>query len=88
MSVVLPLRKPAISEEEFLAWRDDPVTRWVVAGCRNAADKNKQAWMEASWHGGSADPLALATLRTRADAYMALAETPYSEWLKAHGEGE
>jgi hypothetical protein len=84
----LPSRQPTISEEEFLAWFDDPVTQWVISACRRAADENKLAWVEASWESGTADPLLLMELRTRADAYLALAETQWAGWLKAHGEDE
>lgn len=84
----IPQRAPAISEEEFAAWHDDPVTRWVIAACRKAAEENKEAWVEASWGGGNADPLLLNELRTRADAYQALSETTYFGWVRTHGENE
>lgn len=78
----------AISEEEFLAWHDDPVTRWVMEGATKAAAKNKLAWTDGSWATGRADQDALNELRTRADAYLALVETDFEGWRKAHGEEE
>ena len=85
----LPVQqRAAISEEEFLSWHDDPVTRWVLSACRKAAEENKLAWVEASWDAGNPDPLLLTELRTRADAYLALADTQYAGWLKTHGEEE
>ena len=84
----VPQRQPAISEEEFAAWHDDPVTRWVLTACRKAADENKAAWIEASWEANNCDPLLLVELKTRADAYLALSDTLYAGWLRTHGEDE
>jgi hypothetical protein len=84
----LPSKPPAISEEEFLSWFDDPVTRWVLDACRKASEENKLAWLEASWDTGSADQALLIELRTRADAYQALAETRWEGWVRTHGEEE
>lgn len=78
----------AISEEEFIAWRDDPVTRWVFAGCANYAEGNKRAWTEHSFSTGIADQDFLIECRTRADAYRALADTDFQGWRIANGEEE
>lgn len=68
------------SPDEFIQWRDHPVTQWVFGLVEKYADKQKAAWVEQSWEGNSPDPLALAELRTRADAYRALTETSFEAW--------
>lgn len=89
MSVV-PLRsRPAVAEEEFLAWYDDPVTQWVLAACRKAADECREAWIAETWKkGGVPDPMIRLELFTMADAYRALADTQYAGWLATQGEDE
>lgn len=72
------------SEEEFIAWRDHPVTRWVMRACELAADENKQQWVEKAWETGVSDPALLLENRTRADAYRALHETEYEGWKATH----
>lgn len=72
------------SEEEFAAWRDDPVTKWVLMACRQAASDCRRHWEETSWANGQADQGLLTEQRVRADAYLALAETDYTGWLATH----
>ena len=72
------------SKEEFTAWRDHPVTRWVMEACRKAAEDNKRHWVEAAWESGTANQAHLIENRTRADAYLALAETQYDGWKGTH----
>jgi len=73
--------KPEIGPEEFAAWREDHVTQWVTAELARAADAQKAAWLELSWEQGEPDELQLAELRTRADAYRALAELSYEDLI-------
>lgn len=75
-------------EESFAAWRENPVTQFVLTACRKIADENKAAWVEASWVSGNADPDNLLELRTRADAYMALSQMTLSDLQVTHGETE
>jgi hypothetical protein len=75
-----------ISAEEFASWREDPVTQWVLSACAKAAEQNRETWIAASWDAGQVDPLLRTELFTRADAYLALAETQYEGWAKTHGE--
>jgi hypothetical protein len=72
--------------EEFARWRDDGVTQWVMRAVQTAAEQNKAAWMKASWENGAASPALLQELRTRADAYLALAESPYETWAEWNGD--
>lgn len=59
---------------------EHPVTKWVQEACQRASDAQKEEWDKVTWDGGQCDPLMLMELRTRADAYRALAETPYEGW--------
>jgi hypothetical protein len=72
-------KKKPVSAEEFAAWREDPVTAWVMGELEKAADSQLDAWVAASWVHGEADPLKLAQLRTRADAYVALSDMSYED---------
>lgn len=78
----------AITKDDFQRWNDNPVTKWVFAAVENAALKQSEAWMDMSWGNGVADPAELAVLRTRADAYRALFETPFEQWQQMNGENE
>jgi hypothetical protein len=74
-----------ISREDFARWKEDPVTRAVVRAHRKTADDNRDAWVKHSWDNGHANPLTLLELRTRADAYMAIAEIGYADVCGAIG---
>lgn len=81
--------RTAPTREAFRAWRSDPTTRFAFAALDRAADMQAQAWVDASWSGGQANPLLLAELRTRADAYKSLSEADYEgfcEWLGVEPE--
>lgn len=72
------------TEEEYAAWRDNPVTMWVMRACALAADENRRDWQDKTWISGVADPAHLLETRTRADAYRALHETEYEGWVATH----
>jgi len=66
------LVKPSFapSREEFEAWRDDDVTKFVMAALLRNADECREEWLRKSWNSGSADQLTLTGLRERADALL------------------
>lgn len=72
--------------EDFAAWLNDPVTRWVLQGFSAAAETQKAAWAETSWSSGMASQGALSELRTRADAYLAIADVQYEQICDQLGE--
>ena len=74
------------TEEEYLIWRDDPVTKWVMAGVRRYADLQKPAFADAAWASGYCDQRRLDELRTRADAYEGLAGLTYEQARGLHPE--
>lgn len=74
------------SAEEYQAWRDHPITRWIMEACRKAAEDNRRNWATAAWESGEANQAHLTENRVRADAYMALAETAYEGWVETHDQ--
>jgi hypothetical protein len=74
--------------EDFQRWHDNPVSQWVFAAAEKAALAQSEAWMADSWGRGESDPVKLTELRTRADAYRALFETPFERWAELHGDTE
>lgn len=75
-----------ISREDFQRWLEDPVTRAVIRAHRQTAHDNREAWIAHSWGNGHANPLILLELKTRADAYLAIAEMNYEAVCEALGE--
>jgi hypothetical protein len=75
-----------VTREEFNSWAESPATRWVFRAIVRASELQKEEWDRVSWQDGSADPLVLHTLRTRADAYLGLIETPYERLCELNGE--
>jgi hypothetical protein len=50
------------------------------------AGKQREEWMQRTWGDGDCpDPVLLAELRTRADAYRAIPDSDYKDWVKANG---
>ena len=76
----------AITKDEFLRWRNSPVSEWVFAGVKAAAEAQKQGWIDKSWEAGMCDPLELMELRSRADALGGLAEADYADWCGWTGQ--
>lgn len=74
------------TKDEFLAWKDHPVSRWAFRALKAASEAQRAAWMADSWDKGQADPVALAVLRTRSDAYAALEEPEYEDWCALNGD--
>ena len=60
----------APTREEFAAWRDDPVTQFVMTALRRNADECREEWMKRSWEAGEADEKLLIAMRERHDALM------------------
>lgn len=69
--------RQAPKRDEWTAWRDNPVTEFVMAALRRNADEHADQWHEMSWVGGEADQQSLDALRYRADALRGIAEADY-----------
>lgn len=80
--------KPTVTADDFANWREDPVTQWVMGACAKAAEEQRQGWLDATWGTGEANQLLLTELRTRADAYLILAQSDWQVWAKTHDEYE
>lgn len=74
------------SRDDFVRWLDDPVTAFVMRAMLLASDDCREAWVKASWDNGACSKEMLAELRTRADAYRAIAETGYEGFCAMLGE--
>ena len=66
----LAVVREAPSKEEFAAWRDEPITQFVMAALVRNAEECREAWMLESWERGKADELTLHALRERSDALL------------------
>lgn len=73
-AVILP------DPEDFAQWCEHPMTRFVATAFAAAAEAQRRAWLARSWEHGEADQNKLTELRTRADAYLALLQTPLSAY--------
>lgn len=60
----------APAREEFAAWRDDSVTRFVMAALLRNAEECKEVWLAESWERGEADQRKLDAYRERSDALL------------------
>lgn len=76
----------AMKREDFDGWLRDPVTRWIMAGVRNAAEQDKAEWVRDSWESGNASPERLLELRTRASALTELVDNEFETWQVWNGE--
>lgn len=56
-----------VSQEEWEAWKAEPITEMVFAALRHQADAAKSAWVNASWEAGELEPAVLAGLKARAE---------------------
>jgi hypothetical protein len=75
-------------EEEFIAWRDHPMTKQVMSVFRDLGEQCKEKWIKQSWGGGKADPLMLADLRARYEAVEDMTELTFEELERAVEESE
>ena len=76
----------APTPEEFQAWQDHPISRWVFEAIRLNIDEHRQEWERRSWLDGECDQIALVELRSRADGLKALTESSYEGLCETHGQ--
>ena len=79
---------PNITEDDFAAWRDHPVTKWVFDSLTIVAEAQREHRMEVSWGTGTAPPEMLLELRTRQDAYRAIIDVEYARLCEVHQGAE
>lgn len=68
--------------EDFDAWRREPVTQVIFAALAKARDREKAEWIRQSWDAGHCDPLVLAELRAKAEAFEDLLSNSYEIWME------
>lgn len=74
-----------MTRDQWESWLEHPATKVVFLAARSMSERQREAWISASWEAGHSDPLLLTELRSRADAYAALHETTYEQWCEAAG---
>lgn len=73
-----------MKQEQFDAWRSEPLTQWIFAAVKRAAAQEKAEWVRQSWDSGVADPAQLIELRTRANALEELIDNDFETWSAWH----
>jgi hypothetical protein len=58
-----------LSQENYEEWLANPATERVHEMLRVAANRAKARWISISWDSGVCDPLEMAKLKARADAF-------------------
>lgn len=76
-----------ISKDDFAAWKENPITRTVLAWAKNHASDAKKEWDARAWGQGTADPVLLAELRARAQVADDFASVELSD-IQEEEDGE
>jgi hypothetical protein len=82
------MSKPEFTAEDFEAWREQPITAWVLSGVQRFADLQADHWGKLSWDSGNADQATLDRLKTRADAYEGLAQLTFEQAQGLHDDAQ
>jgi len=61
-----------IDQEDFEAWKANPITQALMQCCGVLAEEAKARWISASWDGGSNETTFLAQLRGQAEAFRVI----------------
>jgi seryl-tRNA(Sec) selenium transferase len=84
----LPSSKPQVDREDFLAWKDSPMTQWVLQRLRAQAQETSQALQDHLWAQVAGDSLqwqqsqpSLAHQRGRVEGVIQVAEVTYEDVL-------
>ena len=75
-----------MSEDDFLAWREQPMTQWFMTAFANTAALCEREWKDGSWETGVADQSALAQLKAKHEAYRAVVDADWSD-IEARQDG-
>lgn len=73
-----------IETDDWETWTANRVTEAIFKMFEIEAAKAKQAWVDASWNGGQANPVLLASLRARAEAFEQLREMTKDQVEDSH----
>lgn len=75
-----------VTEEDFLAWREHPVTRWFMEAFRLSAEGCREAWQQHSWTTGAADQELLSELKAKGVTFAAVHEATFDDIEARHDE--
>lgn len=75
-----------MTEEDFLAWREHPMTRWFMEAFRLSAAQCEQQWRDGSWQSGIADQAALSELRAKASVFEDVFMATFADIQARHDE--
>lgn len=75
-----------MTEEDFIAWRANPVTQWVMGAFQISADLCERTWKETSWNNGTADQRTLDELRNKAVTFASIYEATHADIAARHDE--
>lgn len=68
-----------MTEEDFLAWREHPVSQWFFRAHEVSAALCERAWKEASWDSGVADQAALSVLKAKYEVFRGVVDADFSD---------
>ena len=68
-----------MTEEDYLAWREQPMTQWFMQAFKNTATLIETEWKDGSWSSGNADQSALDALKAKHGAYSSVYEADFSD---------
>jgi hypothetical protein len=75
-----------ITADDFAAWSENPVTKWVAAAYRKQADALKADWVALSWDQGCTDRERLIAMKAQAEAFEVIADPSFASVAEMHGE--
>lgn len=76
------------AQEAFAAWRGHPVTQQVMHALSTMSALCKDRWTVQSWEQGKPDPLMLADLRARSEAFTDVIELDFDGLEEALEQSE
>lgn len=75
-----------MTEEDFTAWRDHPMTQWFMEAFRLSAKQCADQWAEGSWISGIADQAALSEMRAKASVFEDVFKAEFADIQARHDE--
>lgn len=77
-----------IDQDEFDAWRDNAITRWVLEAIGAAAEDKRDAFLSRFFYSSERDAYNAAYLRGEFFALLRISNLKYDEVVTMHESGE
>lgn len=83
-----------MTEEDYLAWREHPVTKWVMEAFDLSARKCRDQWLQISWDGVNPEGMPKTSeavhreLFAKAVTYQSMSEAEFADIEARHNEYE